>query len=46
VPCDNIYDLTWEEAMRLYNLGPDDRAAMLGREPDWVLAKPKGRGLD
>jgi phenylpropionate dioxygenase-like ring-hydroxylating dioxygenase large terminal subunit len=46
VPSDNIYDLTWDEAMRLYNLTPEERAAMLGREPDWVLAKPKGRGLD
>ena len=45
VPSDNIYDLTWDEAMRLYNLTPEERAEMLGREPDWLLAKPKGRGL-
>ncbi len=44
VPSDNIYDLTWDEATRLYNLTPEERAAMLGREPDWLLAKPKGRG--
>ena len=44
VPCDNIYNLTWDEAMRLYNMTPEERAHMLGREPDWLLAKPKGRG--
>jgi phenylpropionate dioxygenase-like ring-hydroxylating dioxygenase large terminal subunit len=46
VPSDNIYDLTWDEAMRLYNLTPEERAEMLTVEPDWLLAKPKGRGLD
>jgi hypothetical protein len=46
VPSDNIYDLTWDEAMRLYDLTPEERAEMLAHEPDWLLAKPKGRGLD
>jgi hypothetical protein len=46
VPGDNIHNLTWDEAMRLYEMSVEERVAMLGREPDWLLAKPKGRGLE
>ncbi|MEA2642953.1 MAG: hypothetical protein QOF51_4347 [Chloroflexota bacterium] len=46
IPSDNIHDLTWDEAMRLFNTSPEARAEMLGQEPEWLLAKPKGRGTD
>jgi hypothetical protein len=46
VPSVNIFDLTWDEAMRLYKLSAEERAEMIGHEPGWLLAKPKGRGQD
>lgn len=44
VPSDNIFDLTWEEATRLFNTTAEERARMVGNEPAWLAAKPKGRG--
>jgi hypothetical protein len=46
IPGDNIFDLTWGEAMQLFNMTAEERCAMLGAEPDWLLAKPKGRGQE
>jgi hypothetical protein len=46
IPGDNIFDLTWDEAMHLFEMSAEQRSAMLGREPDWLLAKPKGRGQE
>jgi len=45
IPSDNIADLTWDEAMRLFDLTSEERANMIGNEPGWLLAKPKGRGV-
>lgn len=44
VTSDNIHNLTWEEGMRLYNMTPEERIQMVENEPDWVRAKPRGRG--
>jgi phenylpropionate dioxygenase-like ring-hydroxylating dioxygenase large terminal subunit len=46
IPGDNVFDLTWDEAMQLFAMTAEERCAMLGAEPDWLLAKPKGRGQE
>lgn len=41
---DNITNLTWDECMRLYNQTPDQRLQDVLNPPDWLKAKPHGRG--
>jgi hypothetical protein len=44
ITSDNIAGLTWEEGQELLGLSPDERSSTLANPPDWLLAKPRGRG--
>jgi len=44
VPADNIYDLSWEEGMRLFNMSMEERLESIVDPPEWLKKKPKGMG--
>lgn len=44
IPADNIHDLSYKEALKLFHMSMEERLEIAAHPPDWLKNKPKGRG--
>jgi len=44
IPADNIHDLSYEEALGLFNMSMEEWLESVAHPQDWLKKKPKGRG--